>query len=673
MEREEAFVLGKGMYVDDISFPNMLYMGVVRSTYAMAKLLSVKGDGIIDGKELKAMRASVGEGATAASSSSIMEPILASDKVYYVGQPIAAVFAESRYEAEDKISSVEADYEPMQSCVSIESALAGKPIHEGTKSNIIKEAVLGSQSEEPNADVIVEDKLFNARIMPNPIEPRGIIADYDGERLTVYISTQSVHSIKRGLSSSLNMDPGKIRVIQADTGGAFGSKGGLYPEYVIAAYAAMKFKRPVKWIETRREHLLATNAGRGVKGRMKLFADKSGKILALRGEVTVDAGAFGGGMSEFTAQYIAMQITGPYKIENARIVARSVMTNKPVQGPYRGAGRPEAAFMMERMMDMLADKLKMDPAKLRLLNMSDKPFTSPLGLKIEAALPFFQKALIELDYERLKSSNAGMGFFVLVPAFAPGETARIRIDKGKVDVWLGGNAHGQGHEVFVKKLINEELGIPEELVTLNKGDTDMLQSGIGSWGSRSAIAGGAAVVSAARKIRKEYEDKHGKFSTTELLNGAYDSFVFEKQEGQLNSFGANIATVSIDKYGVAKVKDCIAYYDLGRALSPPMVRGQIIGGMAQGIGQTLYEEVVHSDDGQLLTSSISDAGVPIAENMPEFVVKIAENGSPLPHGAKGLGEAPTIGVPLALCRAIELVSGKRINSTPVKQEFLAQA
>ncbi len=663
--------MGKGQYVDDITLPNMLYMGVVRSTYARAKLIKVSGEGAIDGNELRALRASVGEGAAAASNLDLMEPILARDMVYYVGQPVAAVFSEDRYSAEDKISGVEVEYEPLKAFNAIKAAMEGEPIHPDTDSNILRETVVGNAFDDPKADVVVEDELTNERIMPNPIETRGIIADYDGKRLTIYISTQSVHSIKRGICSSLKLNPDDVRVIQADTGGGFGSKGGLYPEYVIAAYAAMKFKRPVKWIETRREHLLATNAGRGVHGKMKLFADKSGKLLALKGEITVDSGAFGGGMAEFTAPYIAMQVTGPYKIEKASITARSVMTDKPVQGPYRGAGRPEAAFMMERMMDMLADKLNMDPVKLRLFNMSDKPFKSPLGLEIDAAKPFFEKAVQELDYERLRNDKAGIGFFVLVPALAPGETARIRINSGKVDVWLGGNAHGQGHEVFVRKLIREELGIPEELVTLNKGDTDMLQSGIGSWGSRSAIAGGAAVVSAARKMKKEFEEKHGKFSTTELLNGTYDSFVFEKQEGQLNSFGANIATASIDKYGVVKVKECIAYYDLGRMLNPPMVRGQIMGGMAQGIGQTLYEELVHSDDGQLLTASISDAGVPIAENMPEFVVKVVENGSRLPHGAKGLGEAPTIGVPLALCRAIELVSGKRIRSTPVKQEYLS--
>ncbi|MEM0134800.1 MAG: xanthine dehydrogenase family protein molybdopterin-binding subunit, partial [Thermoplasmatales archaeon] len=476
------------------------------------------------------------------------------------------------------------------------------------------------------------------------------------------------------LVESLGLKGDSVRVMQTDTGGAFGSKGGLYPEYVIASYASMKYRKPVKWIETRREHLSSTNPGRGVRGRVKIFAERNGKITGIKGDVLVDAGAYGTGIASFSSGFIAMMMTGPYSIEKGYVTGRSVLTNKVPQGPYRGAGRPEASFFIERMVDLLADELKMDPADVRLSNLSDKPLTSPLGMKIEAAKPFFENAIRELEYRReAKLTNGvGLSFFVLVPAVYPGESARIIVNDGKIKVWLGGNSHGQGHEIFVKKLVNEELEVPQELVTLFRGDTGMTQDGVGSWGSRSAIVGGAAIVAVCRKIRANVEKKYAHYSPELLLSGSYDEFINQEQNMPLNSFGANLATAEIGKLGNVRVKKCVAYYDVGRALNREMVIGQIQGGMAQGIGQTLHEGLFYNEDGQLITSSISDAGVPLAEDLPNFIVKIAENRSSLPHGAKGVGESPTIGVPTALIRAIEKASGKRLRKTPVTPEDLIQ-
>jgi carbon-monoxide dehydrogenase large subunit len=406
---------------------------------------------------------------------------------------------------------------------------------------------------------------------------------------------------------------------------------------------------------------------------MKLFAGNDGKVMAVRGEVTTDAGAFGGSAGTSSPFFIAMQLTGPYGIEKARILATSVMTNKPPQGPYRGAGRPEAAFFMERMMDLLADTLGKEADDVRLINTTTKPFTSPLGLEIEASRPFFESAVAALRYrEKSKSDKAGLGFFVLVPGVTPGESARIRVHNGKVAVWLGGNQHGQEHFAFVKRLLREELGIPEDLVTLNNGDTGVLEDGVGSWGSRSAIVGGAAVVAAARKLKAHVERRQGRYTTKGLLEDNYDAEVFDRHALQLNSFGANLATISVDTYGMVSVKECAACYDVGRALSPNVVEGQIIGGSIQGIGQVPYESVVHDSEGRLLTKDLFDAGVPIAENTPEFFIKIVEHPSSFAHHAKGLGEAPTIGVPIAVVRAVEKVSGKRIRHTPVKPEELIE-
>ena len=393
---------------------------------------------------------------------------------------------------------------------------------------------------------------------------------------------------------------------------------------------------------------------------MKIFADRKGKVEGLRGEITVDSGAFGGTAGTRSPFFIAMQLTGPYGIEKTHVLARAVMTNKPPQGPYRGAGRPEAAFFMERMMDLLADELKLEADEVRLINTTTSSFKSPLGLEIEASRPFFTKAVSTLKYrEKSKNDKAGLGFFVLLPAVWGGESAKIEVKDGKVNVWLGGNQHGQEHYAFVKKLLNEELGVPQEMVALNTGDTGLLKDGVGTWGSRSALVGGAAIVSAARKLKAKVEGKEGKYSLENMLKSNYNVEVFEDQNVQLNAFGAEVATVSIDKFGMVKVKECAACYDVGRALNPKMVESQIIGGTIQGIGQVLYEEVVHDSDGRLLTKNLFDAGLPVAENMPKFTVQIVENPSWMPHHARGLGEAPTIGVPLAVIRAIENVSGKR--------------
>ncbi len=673
MSESKFFVQGKGKYVDDIKLPNMLHMMVARSPHAYAKILSIKGG--LNSNELKAMVSSAGEGGGGALNTALMHPALAQNMVYYAGQPVAAVFADDRYAAEDKLDEIDVEYENLKPIMTTEESLKSSPIHPGTKSNIIRESWIGVDDfEDPKSPIVLEDSFSNARIANNPLEPHGLIADFDGSKLTIYVSTQSVYSMKEGIAASLKLDESDVQVIQADTGGAFGSKSAIYPEYIVAAYATMKYKRPVKWIASRNEELSAIQPGRGVKGKIKIFASKKGKIQALRGEIIVDSGAFGGSAGSRSPFFIAMQLTGPYGIEKPRVLARAVMTNKPPQGPYRGAGRPEAAFFMERMMDLLADEIKVEADEVRLINTTTESFKSPLGLEIDASRPFFTKAVSDLKYkEKSLSEKAGLGFFVLMPAVWGGESARIVAKDGKVDVWFGGNQHGQEHYVFVKKLLKEELDIPEELVKLNSGDTRQLGDGVGTWGSRSALVGGAAIVAAARKLKMQVESKHGSYSVEKLLKDEYVSEVLKDQNKQLNSFGAELATVSIDKFGMVKVKECVACYDVGKSLNQKMVESQIIGGTIQGIGQVLYEEVVHDTEGKLLTKNLFDAGLPIAENIPKFTNIIVEHPSWMPHNAKGLGEAPTIGVPLAVVRAIEKVSGKHITHTPIKPQELIQA
>ena len=666
LDASRKLVEGRGQFVNDLHFPRMLHLAVVRSLHGRARLLKVSGG--INSSELKATLSSVGEGASAGSG--VAQPVLASGYVNYVGEPIAAVLGDDPYLAEDMMDEVEVEYEPLKAIVDPELAPGSLPIHAGTISNVFSNFRMGKEFNLDSAPVTVEDTLLNRRISPNPLEPRGLVADYDGSLLTVWASTQSVYAWKEGLCESLGLDPKSVRIIQMDTGGAFGSKGGIYPEYVIACYAAMKMKRPVKWIETRMEHEMATNQGRGARAKMKLYADRTGRVQGLVADLLIDAGAYALGMGTMSPRWIGFQITGPYAIPQVFVDSRAVYTNKVPLGPYRGAGRPEAAMFIERMMDLLADELKMDPVEVRLRNASREPFTSPLGVQLDPFKPFLESAITELGYyDKREGESVGFSCFVLIPAAQPGESARIAVKGGRVKVWLGGSTHGQGHDVWARILVSEELTIPQSVIDFEKSDTNELDEGVGTWGSRTTIVGGAALIEAARKIKADATAKLGTYSPTELLNHDFDATVFHSQKEQLNAFGANLVTAQLDESGNIRLKKCAAYYDVGRQLNPAMIESQIIGGTAQGIGQVLAEEIKYNDDGQLLTATIADVGILSASIMPTVEVKLANNPSSLPHGAKGVGESSTMGVPPAAVRAIEKIVGRRLRETPIPIEI----
>lgn len=672
MELTEKLIRGEGRFVDDISMPGMLYLGFARSQYARARILKVTGG--LTHKDVQFNVASVGEGAMEDERSSLAHPVLANGFAGYVGQPVAAVYSDNPYEAEDLIDSVDIEYEPLKAYVDPEEALSREPMYPGLKSNAIVDRYFGTDFTPDSSDIVIEKKLVNRRVATNPIEPRGIVTAYDGDKLTVWIGTQSAHSIKSGLCEAMGLPGDKVRIVQVDTGGAFGLKGGLFPEYVVASYLAMKEKRPVKWIETRREHLMASRPGRGAIGNLKLYAKKNGRITGLKGDVIVDNGAFTGGSGEFSPMFITRQLAGAYQLDNAYVRAVSVLTNKAPQGPYRGAGRPEAMYFIERMVDGLADELKMDPVDVRLMNAATETYTSPLGMQVEKSRPFLESAVKELNYARYKGKeNVGFSFLILYHATMGGESARILVQDGRLKVWTGGNAHGQRHDVFIRKLLNEELDVDEDLVDAMKGDTDQLADGVGAWGSRSAMVLASAVIVAARNIREQIEKKNGRYTVDALLDGKWDSYEFYKYDKLESSLGVNMVTADVDDLGRVRVKECLSYYDAGRVLDPDNARGQNAGGAVQGIGQTLSEELAFDEEGNPLITSISDAGVLSADLVPRFQVKFHKSESPLPSKAKGIGEAPTIGVPIALSRAIELATGLEINETPIRPDYLLSA
>ena len=666
----ERFLTGKATYVADLDFPEMLHLKIVRSVYARALVRSVKGG--ITGRDVPQLMSAVGEGAEGGMGA-VAYPVLAHDRVNYVGQPVAAVVSRSAAEAEDLLDSVDVEYEPLKAVADPEEALGAEPIHPKLTSNVMGSGQVGAKFADPAAPVVLEETFRCERVVPNPLEPRGVVARWEGGRLTVYASTQSVTSFQEGFCESLRLPKRSVRVIQTDTGGAFGSKGGLYPEYVVAAQIARTEKRPVRWIETRLEHLQATEQGRGARARMKLFANRDGRVQGLQGDLLVDGGAYSVGMAEWAPRWIGLQMTGPYAIPKAYIVGRAVYTNKVPLGPYRGAGRPEAAYFIERMMDLLADEVSMDPVDVRLRNAEVGPWKSPTGLQVPPFRGFLEDAIRELDYRRKSEhGNAGFSSFVLIPAANSGEGARIAIRGGRVQVWMGGNPHGQGHEVFVRKLVSEELGVSPDVIDLEKSDTDAVPKGVGSWGSRTAIVGGGAVVEAARKLKARVQ-RTGPYSAAKLLASHYEAKVFYKPEGNFNSLGANLVTATVDETGLARVREVLAYYDAGEVLNRAMLESQVMGGSAQGIGQVLSEGAFYDPDGQPLVGTIGDAGLLSATEMPTFTVKTARSRSTAPHGAKGVGESPTIGVPPALTRALERQVGHRLTHTPLRPEDLLAA
>ena len=666
-DQERRYVLGKGEFVDDIKLEGMMHLHFVRSPYARARVLSVSGG--ITGHEFRADMAAVGE--DAGGESAVPFPALATERVNYVGQPVAAVLGRDRYDAEDKAEEVEVQYEPLKPVIDPVQAVAAEPIHPTMSSNVAYEGTLG-RDFKLRAPIEIEETLSMARVVPNPLEPRGLVVNYADSVLTVYASTQSVFSWKEGFEQSLGLRGDQVRVIQMDTGGAFGSKGGIYPEYLVAAYAAMKTRRPIKWTESRYEHLMATDQGRGSRVKMRLYADREGKIAGLKADLLVDGGAYPMGGVTWSPRWITFQLTGPYAIPRAYAVARGVLTNKVIMGPYRGAGRPEAAYYMERMMDRLADETGLDQAEVRLRNAATRPNRSPFGLRIPASKAFLKEAFSALGYSKRRSKErVGLSCFVLIPAAEGGESAKVAVREGRVKVWVGGNTHGQGHDVFARHLVREELGVREDLVDYERADTGILSEGVGSWGSRTAMMGGGAIVEACRKVKAQAKKKLGRaYSAASLLKGNYEAEVLFKTEELLNSFGANLVTAKIDKNGMAAIAEVVSYYDAGKVLNPSMVESQVTGGAAQALGEVLYERALYGEDGQPLTATLADSGVPHSTEMPRFVVMTANHRSSLPHGAKGVGESPTIGVPPAAVRALELALGKRLAHLPIESEQL---
>jgi aerobic carbon-monoxide dehydrogenase large subunit len=707
--REDARILSaRSRYLDDIELPCLAHLAFVRSLHAHARVAAVRvpdaAPGLIavltardlDGKA-RPLPIQVPEGAEVADEP---HPVLASDEVRYAGQPVAAVVAESRALAEDAAELVEVDYEPLDPVVdplASDFELEGWSREGGDVDGAFAAAaaVVGASYAMP-------------RVAAVPMETRGAVASHDGDEdlLTIWCSAQDTHRQQKQLEHVLGRPGTAMRVVIPDVGGAFGSKGALAPEAAVAAVAALELGRPVKWAEDRFENFVASYQGRGLHAHVELALDDDGRMLALRARIVADLGAYLLPTTAIPPHTTAMLMTGCYDIPAARVELSGVRTNKVPTGPYRGAGRPEAAFFIESLVDDAARELGIDPVELRRRNLVSRfPHATPLGWTYDSG--DYERCLdlaVELvepehdaDGERLVGTGVGM---YVERAGGQFESARARIHQdGRVVIQSSSSPHGQGHETTFAQIAAERLRVDPARVELEFGDSAVVPPGTGTFASRSVAMGGSAVAIAAGELAgrcleiaagllgvSEDElawDERGlsagdgrTLSLAELAAEAGPLLAEARFESDLVfSSGAYAAVVDIERAsGRLEVRRIAAVDDAGIIVNPLLAEGQVIGGTAQGLGECLTEEFLYDEQGQPTTASFADYSLLTAAEMPPLRTGFVESPSPLnPLGAKGIGEGGAIGTPAAVANAVaDALGGVRLDP-PYTEEKLWNA
>lgn len=723
---DPRLITGHASYVDDIQPLGTLYMHFVRSPYAHAKIKSINKDAALSKPGVRAVYTGQDLMEYNPLISTIPGPeyrAITPDTARYVGDIVAVVVAESRGLARDGADLVEVEYEELPAVVDVEQGAKGLPvvINPNFENNVGVVLEFGNDVTEAfaNAEVVIEEKFVHQRLGPNPMEPRTVLAEWrEGDNaLTLYSSNQNPHLLRTWLSIITNLPEQQIRVVAPEVGGGFGTKITIYREEVVAVYAARKLGRAVKWVETRSEHLVASSQGRGQVDYVKVAATKDGVVTGLDIVAYSDMGAYYTVFTPAIPQFTGLVINGVYQIPNCHYKSNNVLTNKTPTDAYRGAGRPEACYMIERMMDLLAAELKMDPTEIRRKNFipNEKfPYNSPLGLVYDSGdyANNMDKALKLADYEGLRKLQAdaraqgryiGIGVCTymeicgLGPSVAVGgrgwDSSTIRFEPtGKVTVYTGVKPHGQGQETTFSQIVADELGVNYNDITVKHGDTANTAIGNGTYGSRGLAVGGAALKLACDSIKEKakkiagfmleasaddivWEDQafHVKgapsktVTMTEVAVKAYTgSDMFSQIEPGLEAtrffepgnlvfpFGTHIAAIEIDpETGELSFIKYVAVDDCGNQISPLLVEGQVHGGIAQGIAQALYEEVVHDQNGQLVSGTLMDYTVPTATELPAYTLDSTVTPTWVnPLGAKGVGEAGTIGSTPAVANAV---------------------
>jgi len=755
---DPRLITGQAIYVDDIKIPGMLHMSVLRSPYGHARINSINTDaarkhpGVVAVYTAQDLKGVVGNIAIAVPLGHIVNGMgtrgpLAEGKVRFYGDPVAVVIADERYTARDARDLIEVDYEPLPAAIDLEKAMQpDAPIlYEDFDTNV----ALGIHPPTDDIDkvfadtladggVVVKTRLVNQRLAPAPMETRGVVAEFRkaGKTLTIWSSSQIPHLLRNILAATVGLPQHQVRVIVPEVGGGFGCKLNIYPEELVAAYATMQTGRAVKWIEDRSENLAVTIHGRDQLDYVEVAATKEGKITGLKVHGISDMGAYSQIFTNVIMIAFGFPVScGAYDIPAIHLSSDMVFTNKAPTDAYRGAGRPEATYVVERSIDLVARELGKDPADVRKLNFIKKdqfPYKSAAGAVYDTGdyIVALEKAMEIIDYPNLRAEQArkraegklmgiGISSYIEICGFGPKgsapvglyESARVRVEQsGTVMVYTGSSPHGQGEETTFAQIVAEEFGIPVENVMILHGDTDSTPEGRGTYGSRTTAVGGSAVFNAVQRLKEKMtliashmleasvsdvtlED--GKFSvagspqkavafadvaaTANLSNTlapgiepGLETTVFFEPEACVFPFGTHICVVEVDKEtGDAEITRFVAVDDCGRQLNPMLVQGQVHGGIAQGVGQAMWEGVEYAEDGQLLTSTFMDYAMPVASEFPHFELDHTITLTTVnPLGVKGVGEAGTIGSTPAVAAAVADALGVAHVDMPFKREKL---
>ena len=652
-----------------------------------------------------------GEGAPLPLGGPWAEPLLAVDRVRFVGEPVAIVITDDRYQGEDAAELVSVDYEPLPAVAHADEALAGETLlFPGTESNVAVTigsagAGAGDSSAFDGCDVVVERTIENQRLAPVPLEGRAVAASWAGGKLTVWVSTQNAQIARFILAGALGLDPASIRVVAPDVGGGFGAKIGVDRDGLIVAWAARHTGRALRWAETRSENLVGMTHGRAQRHAIKIGGTRDGRILAYRLDIVQDTGAYPrlGGFLPFLTSLMAV---GPYAIPQVQTAYRVVVSNTTPINAYRGAGRPEATAAIERAVDLFAAEIGMDPAEVRRINLVPKdkfPYSSPCGAVYDTGdyVAALDKVLTAAGYTELRAEQArrrergdvlqlgiGLASYVEITAAdaAGGETARLIVHgDGTATVYTGSSAHGQGHHTAWAMLVQSELGIPMANVTVIHGDTDLIPEGVGTYASRSLQLGGVAVQRAAIDVKEQ-----ARRVAADLMEASETDLELDTElgiwqvrgdpaasrtwadvaahagskgleasanftEGQPTfPFGSHLAVAEVDiETGKARLIRHVTVDDAGTVVSPLLAEGQRHGGIAQGVAQALLEEMVYDSEGNPVTSTLADYAIITAAELPSFELLSSETPTTInPLGVKGIGEAGTIGATPATQNAV---------------------
>ena len=757
-DKSSRFITGNGMYVSDIRLPNMLHAALLRSMHAHARIRAVdvkealRLDGVVGvwtGREIEGRISPFPESFEIHPARWLegVKPMLqgprpralAQEKVHYVGEAVAIIVAEDRPKAEDAVDAIVVEYEGLPVVVDPEESLQPRAtlVHEGSNNNV----VFSFSIEKGNVDgalgaapYTLRERFRHHRYCAAPLEGRGVVAWVEPKTniLTVWSSTQMPHLVRRQIAAQLSLPEETVRVIAPDIGGGFGPKVFVYPEEILVPFLALQLGCPVKWIEDRTEHFISTAHGRDQLHDVECAFDEEGHILAFRDRFLLDNGAYNP-MGLTDAYNTAAHLQGPYKVPALSISGTCVSTNKVPNAPYRGAGRPEAVFVMECCIDSIAARLRLDPAEVRRRN-----FVQPDEMPYHAGILYrdgepirydsgnypetLTRALEAAGYDELRRRQqelrqrgrylgVGIGCYVEGTGVGSFEGARVRIDaSGQLIIATGATGHGQGHETVFAQIAADLWGVTPDKVSLVEGDTASIPFGCGTFGSRSTVNVGSAIYGASARLKEkvvrlaahileanpdDLKLGDGKvfirglpqraLSFSELARAAVPGWASKLPEGLepgleatfyfvpptvtwANAAHVAVIEVEIDT-GIIKLLDYVVSHDAGKLINPLLVDGQIHGGVAQGIGAALYEEIAYDQNGQLLSGSFVNYLLPGAMEVPNIKTVHLESPSPLnPLGVKGLGEGGAIAPPAAIANALAdalLPFRVRVNEIPL--------